>query len=44
MSKLVLFYFTGTGNSLAIAKSIANGLMGLIGVSKLKADAYTYIG
>jgi len=43
MSKTVLFYFTGTGNSLAVAKRIADGLSAAIVVPMLKGDAHTYI-
>lgn len=44
MSKTVLFYFTGTGNSLAIAQSIAGRLPDSIVVPILKEGAHNYIG
>lgn len=43
MPKTVLFYFTGTGNSLAIARSIADRLSDTIVVPMIKRDAHTYI-
>ena len=43
MSKTVLFYFSGTGNSLAVARNIAKGLTDAIVVPMLKEDAETYI-
>ncbi len=43
MSKNVLFYFTGTGNSLAVARSIAVGLTEVHLVPMLKKDALDYI-
>jgi len=43
VSKNILFYFTGTGNSLAVAKSIAMGLKDVIIVPMLKKDILDYI-
>lgn len=43
MSKSVLFYFTGTGNSLAVARKIADRLTDSIVVPMLKGDSNTYI-
>ncbi|KNZ40313.1 EFR1 family ferrodoxin [Acetobacterium bakii] len=43
MAKTVLFYFTGTGNSLAIARKIAEGLTDVDVVPMLKDDAHTSI-
>lgn len=44
MSKTVLFYFTGTGNSLAITRKIAEGLTDVTIVPMLKGDAHALIG
>ncbi|MZQ75503.1 MAG: hypothetical protein GT589_05015 [Peptoclostridium sp.] len=44
MAKTVIFYFTGTGNSLAIAKSIAKNLPDAAVIPMLKVDAMTCIG
>ena len=43
MSKTVLFYFTGTGNSLAVARRIAEDLEDSVIISMLKEDAHKYI-
>jgi formate hydrogenlyase subunit 6/NADH:ubiquinone oxidoreductase subunit I/flavodoxin len=43
MSKTVLFYFSGTGNSLAAARSIAEGLTDTIVVPMLKGNAESII-
>jgi formate hydrogenlyase subunit 6/NADH:ubiquinone oxidoreductase subunit I len=43
MSKSVLFYFTGTGNSLAVVRKIADRLTDTIVVPMLKGDSNTYI-
>jgi len=43
MSQTVLFYFTGTGNSLAVARKIAERLTDTIVVPMLKGDAETYL-
>ncbi|AHM57217.1 4Fe-4S ferredoxin, iron-sulfur binding domain protein [Peptoclostridium acidaminophilum DSM 3953] len=44
MAKTVIFYFTGTGNSLAVARRIAKHLPDAALVPMLKVDAMTYIG
>lgn len=43
MSKTVLFYFSGTGNSLAVARNIAKRLTDAAVVPMLKGDDETYI-
>lgn len=43
MSKNILFYFTGTGNSLAVAKMIAESLTDVMVVPILREDAARYI-
>ncbi len=43
MSKSILFYFTGTGNSLAVAKTIAESYTDVILVPMLRKDALDYI-
>lgn len=44
MSKTVLFYFTGTGNSLAITRKIAEGLTDVNVVPMLKGGVHAFIG
>ena len=43
MAKNILFYFTGTGNSLAVAKSIDEDLTDIILVPILRNDALDHI-
>jgi ferredoxin len=43
LSKNVLFYFSGTGNSMTVAKSIAQGLEDVILVPMLREDALNHI-
>jgi len=43
MSKNIIFYFTGTGNSLAVARSICSVMTDVTLIPMLKEDAHTYI-
>ena len=43
MSKNILFYFTGTGNSLAVAKNITSCLTDAVLAPMLKEDTLDYI-
>lgn len=43
MPKTVLFYFSGTGNSLAVARNIAKGLTDAVVVPMLKEDSETCV-
>jgi len=43
VAKSILFYFTGTGNSLVVAKSIVNDLTDVFLVPMLREDALNYI-
>ena len=43
MSKNIIYYFTGTGNSLAVARSIGSSMTEVAVIPMLKEDAHTYI-
>ncbi|MDF1616916.1 EFR1 family ferrodoxin [Petrocella sp. FN5] len=43
MSKNIIYYFTGTGNSLAVARSISSAMTDVVLIPMLKEDALTYI-
>lgn len=43
MSKNIIFYFSGTGNSLAVARSIGSDMTDVALIPMLKEDAHTYI-